>query len=105
MTEIKYQEHGDTIRLSVVGHALYKPGDDIVCAGVSTITCQLLNVLAVAEDQKFITDYVLDMNDGSVIVSFKPVPEFVDEWKTIWMVISIGYLQLQQEYPENVHVD
>ncbi len=105
MTEINYQEHGETIRISIVGHALYSSGNDIVCAAISNVTCQLLNILTEMKDDAKIFNFVMDMNDGSVILSFQLAPEFVDEWSIIWHVIWTGYAQIQQNYPENIRID
>lgn len=104
MTEIKYSEHDDRVRISVHGHAMYNPGNDVVCAGISTITFQLLNYLSVIEENGCVTDVVYDMADGHVIVTFRVPPHERVGWDTAWKVISIGYENLAESYPENVKI-
>ena len=104
MTEIHYQRTGEKVRISVVGHAAYNPGNDIVCAGVSAITFQLLGVLADLDDDKMIYEHSLDVNDGFVIVQFSLVPEAFELWNIIWMVIEKGWKNIAEEYPDHVVV-
>lgn len=102
MTEIRYTRNNGSVRLSIVGHAMYNPGNDPVCAGVSAITYQMLECLAGLEDDKKIYDLVYEINDGSVIVSFFLIPEAEEEWAIMWKVIRTGYANIAVYYPENV---
>lgn len=102
MTEIRYRQRGDVIRVSVTGHALYNPGNDPVCGGVSAITYQMLNVLA--DNALHISDFAYEVRDGSVIVSFFLPEEWRETWAIIWSTIKTGYEALATAYPENVKV-
>ena len=104
MTEINYREVGGTVRVSIVGHALFNPGNDIVCAGVSAITYQMLSVVADLEDEGMIYDLTTEVRDGFVIAQFTLAPEFFDTWSAMWQVIETGYANLAQAYPENVRL-
>lgn len=104
MTEIHYQQTGEKVRISIVGHAAFNPGNDIVCAGVSAITFQLLGVLAQMDEQKLIYDQHVDVEDGFVIVQFSLVPEEFETWDIVWNVIRTGWQNIADEYPDNVIV-
>ena len=104
MTEIRYTEKEDRVRVSIHGHALYSPGNDIVCAGISTITFQLLNYLAVIEENDCISDLAVDIDDGHVIVTFRVPPHERVGWETAWEVISIGYENLAESYPDHIRI-
>ena len=104
MTEIRYQQTGEKVRISIVGHAAFNPGNDIVCAGVSAITFQLLGVLDQMDDQKLIYDQHVDVEDGFVIVQFSLVPEEFETWDIVWNVIRTGWQNIADEYPDNVIV-
>lgn len=104
MTEIHYQQNGEKVRISIVGHAAFNPGNDIVCAGVSAITFQLLGVLDQMDDDELIYDEHVDIEDGFVIVQFNLVPEEFETWDIVWNVIRTGWQNIADEYPDNVIV-
>lgn len=99
MTEIRLTEKGSHVRISVHGHAGYNPGNDIVCASVSTVSFMLLNTLEDLSDRNQIADYVSDIGDGNIIVSFTVTGL---EWHTVWNVIRTGYEMIAESYPDNV---
>lgn len=103
MTEIKYTERGDWVRISLNGHAMFNPGNDIVCASVSAITYQMLNVIAYLEEAGEIDGAQTDIHDGFVIVTFRVIDR--DKWRIVWQVIETGYKTIAQSYPENVRFD
>jgi uncharacterized protein YsxB (DUF464 family) len=105
MTQIRYTEHGDRIRISVHGHAQYNPGNDVVCAGISTITCQLINYVGALEENGVVSDTILDEADGHIILCFKVSPGEMEGWHTAWKVISTGYESLASEYPDHVMLE
>ena len=104
MTEINYSKKDGTVRISIVGHALFNPGCDIVCAGVSAITFQMLSCIADLEDDGMIYDLTTEVRDGFVIAQFTLAPETFDIWDTMWKVIETGYGNLALAYPENVRL-
>jgi len=105
MTEIQYTQRNEIVRISVVGHALYNPGNDPVCAGISSITFQMLACIGELEDDQLIYDVSYDINDGFVVVQFDLAPEVEERWKIMWSVIHHGYKNIADEYPENVTID
>ena len=105
MTEIQYTQRNEIVRISIVGHALYSPGNDPVCAAVSAFTFQLLSCIEELEEEKLIYDISYDINDGFVVVQFDLAPEVEERWKTTWSVIRHGFKNIADAYPENVTLD
>lgn len=102
MTEIKYTEKGDKIRITLHGHALFNPGNDIVCSAVSVITFQLLRYLDALDTERSISDFCYEVTDGHVIVTFTVNEGEMDAWQIAWKVLSGGYEMLAEKYPGNV---
>lgn len=102
MTEIRYLQKGEIVRISVNGHAMFNPGNDIVCAGVSAITYQMLACVSKLDADGLVYDATADIHDGSVIVQFDLAPETFETWNTMWSVIRTGYENIAERYPDNV---
>lgn len=102
MTEIKYTERGDYVRISLSGHALFSSENDIVCAGVSAITYQLLNVASEMDQADELDGVQTDIHDGFVIVTFRVIDK--EKWHIVWDVIATGYETIAESYPENVRL-
>ena len=105
MTKVQYTRRGEIVRISIVGHALFNPDNDPVCAAMSAFAYQLLSCVAELEEEKLIYDVSYDVNDGFVIVQFDLVPEAEERWKITWSVIRHGIRNIAEAYPENVTVD
>lgn len=81
-------------RVTVKGHAGYKNGDDIVCAGVSAIIYALLGYLENGEDA---FDYITE--DGYTDI-------FCDEKsREAVRMCAVGLMQIGNAYPANVVVE
>ena len=95
-----YDRNGDTHILSVNGHAEYAhKGEDIVCAGVSSIVYALIGWLENnAEDTKFVS---IDEDNGEVIVSVQGD----DRVATAFSMAAIGIEQIANTYPAHVTID
>jgi uncharacterized protein YsxB (DUF464 family) len=94
---VNYLREGSRHRLSVTGHAGYAThGNDIVCAGVSSISYALLGYLhniecEIAQASTESGDMMLDvrgdrMTDGAFDMAL------------------VGYLQIAKKYPQHVDV-
>lgn len=85
-------------RLAVTGHArAAPPGQDIVCAAVSTLVQTLANAL-----ESFTDDVIkIDMQPGRAVVEYKDLSEagrlLVDSF-------FLGFCDIAAEYPEYVTI-
>ena len=94
MIRVNYSRTGDNHKLSVRGHAGYDDsGKDIVCAGVSAISCALLGVLnhAGCDISESRTD------SGEMTVKCKGGSMAFD-------MAMVGYLQIAKQYPAHITV-
>jgi len=95
MISIHYTVSGDAFELTMMGHAGYaQAGEDIVCAGASTLLFTLLNHLEVMGE-----DYSAEYNKGYATVSADS-RHAADTFE----VIMTGFRMLSTKYPERVRV-
>lgn len=97
MIRVNYERSGNRHRLSVKGHAGYSDhGNDIVCAGVSSLSYALLGYLHhagcdIAEAKADSGDLQIDCaGDGLIAGAFD--------------MAMVGYLQISKKYPQHVEV-
>lgn len=81
----------DRYDIDVRGHAGFDPGNDIVCASISTLTYTLVNVA-----YSKLTD--LHISDGHMILAM-PKDTQTAEWLKMY---RIGIAALAEQYPTNV---
>ena len=98
MIRVNYLQGDDSHALSGTGHAGYDDsGRDIVCAGVSSITCALMNYLT-----NRVLDDVEEVHAGSGEATI--VCRRSDLADAAFDLAMFGYLQSSHEYPRNVEV-
>ena len=94
-----------TVEVSVKGHADYSPGNDIVCAGISTLSYTLLNYLRQAEKEHLVSDYSYTEEPGDIHMEFKAHWLFDREIGTAIDVFRTGMEMLESQYPDNIRVE
>lgn len=100
MTSLRYWDKDDHVRISIHGHAGYNPGNDIVCAGISAITYEMLNTLNAFAEAGKVYALIAEAVDGNVTADFRVADR--PAWDIAWMVIRIGYENIAQAYPQNL---
>lgn len=86
-------EHGS---LTAEGHAEYAPaGQDICCAGISTMIYALAGYLTNADDVEI---SAMEMEPGRVLI------EADGEIEQAFLMTYIGLQQLAEKFPENLEV-
>lgn len=96
---------GEIVEISVKGHADYNPGNDIVCAGISTLSYTLLNYLRQAEKEHWISEYSYTEEPGDIRMEFKAHWLFGREISTAIDVFRTGMEMLESQYPDNIRVE
>jgi len=92
MTNIYVEECGnDMVEIKLVGHAGYKPGNDIVCASISTIA----GFLAKRCEQISGAEVKILPGDCSF---YMPKDNVIE-------VVKSQFRDLAEEYPENVKIN
>jgi uncharacterized protein YsxB (DUF464 family) len=100
MVQVSFYADGGHYRLKLDGHAGYNPGNDIVCAAVSSLVFALLGYLANATEH--ITDRTgIKCAPGSVDIDVTGDDMLLPAFETAY----IGLSQIADKYPDNVNVD
>jgi len=90
-------------RLTISGHANYKrEGEDIVCAGVSTLVHTLYGSLQQAEEMIENGSLRCEMEKGRTVISCKAKPEFEGNIGLIYWTILNGFQMVAERSPEYV---
>ena len=104
MIKVNYTEldgpYGPAMRLEAAGHAGYAPaGQDIVCAGVSTLMQALVSLLAGEENAQ---SDAFDEPDGPrlTVTAARPCTAWVEG---AFELAKAGFALLAERYPDNVH--
>ncbi len=106
MTKVFYREYYDNIIINIEGHSGYGVlGNDIVCAGVSTLACTLINTLLDEEASgniKLIKNFVADGVINLEIKAFDFSKKRIDGMLSL---IMTGFYMLEESYPDFVRVE
>jgi uncharacterized protein YsxB (DUF464 family) len=106
MTSASFKQHGDVFRILIDGHAGFNlVGDDIVCAGASTLTYTLLQCL-IREHKAgnmAVFDHDIDEKKGHFYVRMKPMPHAVGYVEVMVSTVASGFGLLAHKYPEHVN--
>lgn len=106
MTTVRIRFKGiGIVEVSIKGHADYNPGNDIVCAGISTLSYTLLNYLRQAEKEHLVSDYSYTEEPGDIHMEFKVHWLFGREISTAIDVFRTGMEMLESQYPDNIRVE
>ena len=106
MTTVKISiSDGNAVKITVTGHADYNPGNDIVCAGISTLSYTLLNYLRQAEKHHWINGYSYTGEPGDIRMEFKVHWLFNREISTAIDVLRTGMEMLAAHYPDKIRVE
>lgn len=93
MTQVTIQYSKSRAIVDLIGHAEFNPGNDIVCASVSTLAYALYNTLM--HDGALIV-----IKDGSMHMEF-PYTEALEYHLKMF---TVGIDMIQERYPDNVRL-
>ena len=101
MTEISFKNDIRAFTLDVKGHAGYdEPGRDIVCAGISTLTSELLLAGIKANRKGTIRKFEYRAEEGDIHISWK-YTNLSFLYDTVEIVMEC-LQHIAEQYPENV---
>jgi len=90
-------------RAESVGHALYNPGNDIVCSAVS---CLMYTLAGAIENMTETGSKDIVRDAGNTIVAFEGGDEHDnDVAEVLFMFVAIGLVQMQKQYPDHLTVN
>ena len=100
MIEIVY--HPEHYRLTVKGHAGYDvPGKDIVCAGVSALTCTLAEDIIALEGSLREPPHIL-LDEGNAEIECKPRSNQKSIVRLVMNSVCAGFAMMADKYSEHV---
>ena len=105
MTKIYCSTEQMFLRMS--GHAGGgEPGQDIICAGLSTLACALINMLNEEQEAGHMTaDWNIRQEPLEVLIRAKPrTAHYQRIAKDYFRVIIMGLKAMAQNYPENIEL-
>ncbi len=106
MTKVYYREYYDDIILNIEGHSGYSyMGNDIVCAGISTLVCALVNTLLDEEASGNIKFKTYFTGDGIVNLQIKRFSFSKSRIDGMISLIMTGFYALEETYPDYIRIE
>lgn len=104
MTRARVLIGEDNYSIIVKGHAGFNPGNDIVCAAVSTLMYTLLQCMIAENDAGNLEEFhsYLDERGGYMRLRVKPKAETAGYVDTMFSTISTGFALVSKKYHKNV---
>ena len=101
MVQIVYEKSKN--RVTVSGHAgAGEKGNDIVCAAVSALTLTLGENIRVLRDTGSLTEYTVQVKEGSAELSCKAVAGMESVVRCIFGAVCCGFELIQSMHPAHV---
>lgn len=101
MTKIRY--YPDEYRVTINGHAGFdKAGEDIVCAGISTLAYTLIN--AATDDPAYMAHVYMNGDPAEIQVQCYPDDDHKDLCSEMFRTIMHGYETIRESYPEYITI-
>lgn len=107
MIKVQYWNGADGSRnLQMQGHAGAAPkGQDLVCAGASTLALTLGRAAALMEEEEMLARPALvRLEAGDTAISVLPREDWVAVVDIVFWTILLGLSRLAQAYPQYVHL-
>ena len=107
MVTAKFYIEGESVGLSMVGHAGHgKKGEDIVCAAASILAYTAAQAVAFMAGLGKLTDApVIILEPGKCLIKARPDKANFYELFHTFFVVQVGFSLLATRYPENVKLD
>lgn len=106
MVVVRYWNGADGSRnLQMQGHAGAGPkGQDLVCAGASTLALTLGRAAALMEEEMLARPALVRLEAGDTAISVLPRREWASSADAIFWTILLGLSRLAQAYPQYVQL-
>ena len=90
-------------RLTVEGHAHSgEPGQDLVCAGASTLAYTLAANVGNLEERGQVRDVAVSLNPGSTEIACKPLTKYTAITDRIFAAVCVGFEILAANHPDYI---
>ena len=105
MTKVDIAAESGRYDIRIEGHAGYHPGMDIVCSAVSVLAYTLMQALKEEDERGNMEQYDCRCESGNVHISAAPAETCRKKIDVIVNTVSIGFMLLADQYPENVELN
>lgn len=106
MTTVCYREYYDKFLMIIEGHSGFGAvGEDIVCAGVSTLAYTLLNTILNEEASGTVKLIRKIIRDGYMCLEVEFADYAQARVKGIFDVCITGFVMLEESYPQYIAVE
>lgn len=105
MTTIKVRRAGREMKINISGHSGYAPsGQDIVCAGISTLGQTAAMMFAEMESAGDLELFTSEKSAGKLLLAIKAYKHTKAKAKGIYNFFCTGAKLIADNYPKNVIV-
>ena len=94
MINIKLKGEDKKYEISAEGHAMFNPGNDIVCAAVSCLFYTFIGFLGNCNE----AEHSFELSSGKALILAE------GDIEQAYKMFVIGLLQLEKSYPDNVKI-
>lgn len=103
MTNITFSKHNDTVWFRCEGHAGFaKAGEDIVCAGISTLAQSFAILISRFDSEKEIMLKRFIIEDGLIDIIFDDFKKITESAQTMTL---LGFRMLEEQFPAHLHLE
>lgn len=103
MTNITFSKQGDTVWFRCEGHAGFaKAGEDIVCAGISTLAQSFAAFISALDAEKEIMLKRFIIEDGLIDIIFDDFKKNTESAQTMTL---LGFRMLEDQFPDYLHLE
>lgn len=96
----------DGLTMQAVGHAGYGAfGQDVVCAGMSTLFVTAAEMILDMEEGGLVADKVLRLEPGNVCMGVRPAEAGREKAEWLFRTLETGCRILAESYPDNVCIE
>ena len=105
MTQIRIlRERSDKTVIDIKGHAGFNPGNDIVCAGVSTLAYTLINLIQTMSERRELKEILIKDSSGDIHIETVHEDEQCSKWDDVVEFFITGIAMLEEHYPKHVNL-
>lgn len=105
MTQLTIRETVGMVHIEVDGHAEYNPGNDIVCAAISTLCYTLINQLEAMYSRDQLNDLQIIDESGHIEIKLVKDWGYKTQWYAIRDFFITGMEMIAEQYPDYLKVD
>lgn len=93
----------DGMQLDISGHAGFAPvGQDVICAGVSTLAYTLAHNLAMLLPTEY---YTATLEEGHAYIEARPPEALAEFCRSIFMIIANGLCLMAAQHDQYIHLE